>query len=174
MDAKLRNRKRTRLKEYDYSQAGYYHITICTKDNLPILSNVKVGLGLAPATVELTSKGIITEEQLLDLPNRYENVRIDKYVIMPTHIHFIIVLEKVDSGRRPAARASPSPTIMGVVGAFKSISTRMCNQYDNTVGRKIWQPSFYDEVIRNDAAYNEIWTYIDSNPAKWLDDTYCT
>lgn len=147
----LSKRKHPRLKEFDYSVNGYYHVTVCTQDNLPILSAVKVGRGLAPAEVELTSIGKIVEEQLLDLENRYSFVKIDKYVIMPTHIHVIIVFGN------EAAGAGPRPTLMDIVCTFKSLSTRICNQNDNIQGRKIWQTSFYDEIIRNKQAYMEIW-----------------
>lgn len=89
-------------------------------------------------------------------------MRIDRYVIMPTHIHVIIDL----SG---AAGASPRPTLMDVVGAWKSLTTRLCNQCDNIPGRKLFQTSFYERVIRNDAEYLEICRYLEENPAKWLE-----
>ena len=158
-------RKHPRLKEYDYSQNGYYHITICTQGNKPILSNI-VGRGLAPAEADLTAAGKIAEEQLLDIPNRYPSMTIDKYVIMPTHIHAIVIIENESAG------ASPRPTVMDAVRVFKSITTRLYNQNDNAQGRKIWQTSFYDEVIRNEQAYRQIWKYIDENPLKWHEDKY--
>ena len=166
----LPKRKHPRLRDYDYSQNGYYHITVCTQNNSPILSRIAVGRGLAPAdataNIELTAIGNIVEEQLLDLPNRFHNISIDKYVIMPTHIHVIIAI----SG--DAAGASPRPTLMDAVRVLKSMSTRLCNQHDNLKGRKIWQTSFYDEVIQNEEAYKYIWQYIDSNPTLWDKDKY--
>jgi len=161
----LPTRKHPRLKEYDYSQDGYYHIIICTLSKQPTLSKVVVGRGLAPAEIELSPVGVIVEEQLLKLSDRYPHVVIDKYIIMPTHIHAIITLNN-------AAGASPRPTVMDVVCAFKSISTRICNKHDNVQGRQIWQDSFYDEVIRTQEMYNNIWQYIDGNPAKWIEDDY--
>lgn len=164
MQKELPIRKHPRLKEYDYSQNGYYYITICTEDNLPILAKI-VGRGLAPAEakVELTAIGKIVEEQLLEIPKRYQNVKIDKYVIMPTHIHSIVIMGET-------AEASLRPTLMDVVRVFKSMSTRLCNIKENIQGRKIWQTSFYDEIIRNEKAYSNIWRYIDENPAKWAID----
>jgi len=167
---KLPIRKHPRLKKYDYSQNGYYHIIICTLNKQPILSKVVVGRGLAPAEIELSPIGVIVEEQLLKLSERYPYVNIDKYVIMPTHIHAIITL--VITNINDAAGASPRPTVMDIVCAFKSISTRLCNKYDNVQGRQIWQESFYDEVIQTSEAYNNIWQYIDNNPAKWVEDRY--
>ena len=159
-------RKHPRMQGYDYAQTGYYYVTICTHDKLPILSKIRVGRGLAPAAVELSEKGKIIQEQLLALQERYEFARIDKYTIMPTHIHVIIVLLE------DAAGASPRPTLTDIICAFKSLSTRLCNLLDNVQGRKLWQTSFYEEVIRTEKAYLQIWDYIDGNPSKWLDDIY--
>jgi len=165
MDDKAK-RKHPRMQGYDYSQAGYYYVTICTQGKLPILSKIQAGLELASAVVELSEKGRIVEKQLLALQERYEFARIDKYVIMPTHIHAIVVLSE------DAAGASPRPTLTDIICAFKSLSTRLCNLLDNVQGRKIWQASFFEEVIRSESAYLQIWEYIDANPSKWLDDIY--
>jgi len=162
------DRKHPRLKEYDYSQNGYYSVTICTHNKLATLSKV-VGRGLAPAIVELTAIGKIVEEELLDLPNRYPSVRIDKYVIMPTHIHVIIAIE---NGTGNKAGASPRPTLMDVVCAFKSLSTRKCNQADGISRRKIWQVSFHENVIRSREAYLSVWEYIEGNACEWLEEYY--
>jgi len=163
-------RKHPRLQGYDYSQPGYYYVTICTHNKLPILSRIRVGRGLAPAgataVVELTDKGKIIEGQLKALQERFDSARIDKYIVMPTHIHAIIVLKE------DAAGASPRPTLTDIVCAFKSLTTRLCNMLDNVQGRKIWQASFFEEVIRSESAYLQIWDYIDGNPSKWHDDVY--
>jgi len=164
MEKELPVRKHPRLKNYDYSNNGCYHVTICTNNNEHILSNV--GRGLAPAGVALTSIGKIAEEQLFDLQKRFPCVNVDKYVIMPTHIHAIIIINDDSAG------ASPRPTLMDIVCAFKSLSTRICNRQDNIQGRKLWQTSFYETIIRNEKAYHEIWQYIYENPAKWAEDRY--
>lgn len=96
------------------------------------------------------------------LKERYENVVIDKYVIMPTHIHAIIRLTET------AAGASPRPTIPEIVGAFKSLTTRECNRRYKTPGCKLFQSSFYETVLRNESMYQACWNYIEGNPAKWM------
>lgn len=155
-------RKHPRLKKYDYSLPGYYYVTIHAVPDAPRLS--KVGRGLAPAgaVISLSAVGEIAEQQLFALEKRYFNVLIDKYVIMPTHIHAIIRLTE----RMP--EASFCPTLMDVVGAYKSLTTRACNQICHTPGRKLFQESFYDTVLRNEKAYQECWRYIDANPMNWL------
>ena len=154
----LPKRKHPRLKEYDYSQNGYYYVTIHTADEKTVLSSV--GRGLDPAVL-LTTEGEIAEEQLLALEGRYPCVKIDKYVIMPTHLHAIIRLTDVAAGSRPR------PTLMDVVKTYKSLTTRLCNQRLETPGQKRFQTSFYESVLRNEQAYRECWRYIDENPLKW-------
>ncbi|MBR3995222.1 MAG: hypothetical protein IKL74_04430 [Clostridia bacterium] len=85
----LPKRKRTRLKGYDYSLPGSYFITICTKDKKHLLSEITVGQGLAPAENRLTIYGFIAKEQIEALEKRYNNITVDKYVIMPNHIHIL-------------------------------------------------------------------------------------
>lgn len=157
----LPKRKAIRLKEYDYSLAGCYFITLCVQGRRCILSEITVGEGLAPPGVRLTEAGALAEEQLRQIPKRFPTVLVDKYVIMPNHIHLILRLQGGTGG------ASPSPTITQVVGAFKSLTTRQC-----AGETKLFQRSFYDHVIRNEADYQEIWTYIDQNPAKWREDRF--
>lgn len=109
----------------------------------------------------------------MDLENRYSCVKIDKYIIMPTHIHVIFILEnEFVEANQPTAGASPRPTLIDLIRVFKSLSTRLCNQADNIEGRKIWQTSYFDEIIRNEQAYKQIWQYIDTNPIKWREDRY--
>ncbi|MBR2040984.1 MAG: transposase [Oscillospiraceae bacterium] len=162
--AELPKRKHPRLGYYDYSQSGYYHVTICTDKRKPILSTV--GRGLAPAAnkVELSDIGKFAEEQLLALEKEYPFVKIDRYVIMPNHIHIVFALVGKTAG------ASPRPTLSDIICAYKSRTTRLCNKIHQTPGRKIFQTSFYDEIIRSQAAYDEISEYVFENPMKWEED----
>lgn len=152
----LPNRKHPRLKDYDYSLPGYYYVTIHIEDDNYLSS---VGRGLAP-TVKLTQAGILAEQQLLALQTRYPYVRIDKYVIMPTHIHAILCfLENTDD--------APRASLTDMICAYKSLTTRLSNQYFATPGRKRFQTSFYESVLRNEVAYQECLRYIEENPLKW-------
>ncbi len=169
MDERPPVRKHPRLKGYDYSRTGCYFVTICTDENRPILSRV-VGRGLAPAEsprVELTEIGQILEAQICALNHRFPSVEIDHYVIMPTHLHMIVSI-------RETAGASPRPTLSQVVGACKSLTTRLANQVQNVHGRSIFQGSFHDHVIRSEADYLDHWNYISGNPGKWREDEYYT
>ncbi|MBR6524080.1 MAG: transposase [Clostridia bacterium] len=159
----LPKRKPTRLKGYDYSQNGAYFITICTNDRKCILGNIG-GQGLAPAEIILSQYGKIAKEQLLDLEKRYKTIRIDKYVIMPNHIHIIVILDNT-------AGASPCPTISDVICSFKSLTTRICNKTNNKL-KKIFQTSFHDHIIRGEKDYQKIWEYIDTNVIRWEKDCF--
>ena len=161
----LPKRKPTRLKKYDYSTPGAYFVTICVKDRKQLLSKIIVGQGLAPAENHLTDFGTIAKEQIENLENRYQGIKIDKYVIMPNHIHILISNYDVTAG------ASPCPTISDIICAFKSITTRKCK----TIGlnqQHLFQSSFHDHIIRNENDYKKIWEYIDTNVKRWENDCF--
>ena len=92
------------------------------------------------------------------MDKNYESVSVDKYVIMPNHIHLLI-------SNLTGGHGDPPLRIYDVVGRFKSFTT---HQY----GKTLWQRSFYDHVIRNRNDYNEIWEYIENNPVKWKQDEF--
>ena len=91
-------------------------------------------------------------------------VSIDKYVIMPNHLHMIVRLRGETGG------ASPAPTLYDVVRVLKSLTTRLSR--DRLGDLPLWQRSYHEHVIRGERDYLEIWQYIDTNPAKWAEDRY--
>lgn len=154
-------RKHPRLKEYDYSLPGFYFVTIHAEQGIPAMSTIHSDAQFGDALVRLTALGMVVKKQLFALEWRYPHVKVDKFVIMPNHIHAIFQLcETAESSRRP--------DLMDVVCAYKSLTTRECNELNQTPGRKMFQTSFYDAVLRSETAYQECWRYIDENPAKWL------
>lgn len=159
-------RKHPRLKCYDYTLPGYYHATIHTTENGPALSKVVPTANPVGAAVILTGLGRIAKQQLLELEQRYGHVKIDKYVIMPNHIHVIIRLTDYGYG------LEPRPSLMDVLCAYKSLTTRLCNQALGTPAKKLFQTSFYETVLRTERAYQECWLYIDGNPGKWLEGVF--
>ena len=159
----LPKRKHPRLESYDYSTAGAYYITICTHKRQCLLSHI-VGRGLAPAENQFTEYGKIAEEQLFLLEKRYPSLKIDQYAIMPNHIHAILFLEE-------AAGVNPRPTLLDIVCAYKSLTTRECKKIKSI--DKLFQTSFYEHVIRGREDYYEIAEYILNNPKQWeLDNLY--
>ena len=155
-------RKHSRLKEYDYSQNGYYFATICVKNRESLLGSINVGRDAhIPPTVELTQIGEVTDKYIQNINTVYEGVAVDKYIIMPNHIHMIIVINErnVDSGGMRASR----PTLHTIIRSLKTMITKQS-------GNGIWQDSYYDRIIRDERGYREIWEYIDENPLKWRED----
>lgn len=155
----LPKRKTNRLKNYDYSQNGGYFITFCTKDRAPILSRIVVGkAALRLPQVELTEYGRITETYIQNIPMVYPHILVENYVIMPNHVHLLLL---VGDGGQEAAR----PTISGVVRSVKALVRK-------ETGKSLFQSSFYDRLIRDEADFLLHWDYIASNPGKWVEDEY--
>ena len=156
----LPKRKPTRLKDYDYSSAGKYFITICTQDKKNLFCQNVGANCVRPQDILFTDIGNIVCAEIENCKNKYDNVDIDKYIVMPNHIHLIIAIYSDENGRTQFA-----PTISRMVKQFKGIISK-------EVGFSIWQKSFHDHIIRNEADYLKIWNYIDTNPQKWNEDCF--
>lgn len=156
---KLPQRKNIRLKNYDYSQAGYYFITICNKDKKNLFWNVGETCGLQFRKSSLSNIGEVINKEINKIDSIYRSVEINKYVIMPNHIHMIIILHN-ESGR-----SKTSPTISRIVQQFKGSISKQ-------VGFSFWQKSFYEHIIRDEQDYKNICEYIETNSLKWQEDKY--
>jgi putative transposase len=126
--------KSIRLKHYDYSQDGYYFVTICTNYHSAYLSDLKEN---------------ITES--IQKLNQIDGVTVDYFVVMPTHIHLIIVLTDCKL------------SLSEIIRRFKASSSK-------ETGIKLWQPNYYEHVIRNEKALFKIREYIQNNPLKDIID----
>jgi REP element-mobilizing transposase RayT len=163
-------RKNLRLRGYDYTQVGFYFVTICVQDRVCLFGEINDGV------MQLNSLGALVEQAWQDLPNHYPHVELDQFVIMPNHIHGIIVLT-VGAGFKPAQSSdtTPAPTkrhgLPEIVRAFKSFSARRINEIRQTPGISVWQRNYYEHIIRDDADYQRIAEYVMNNPAKWQEDS---
>ena len=153
----IESRKTNRLKEWDYSSPGIYFITICTQNRANYFGHIVGGGDFDAPQIILSPWGEIAQKHLLSQNN--SGVVLDKFVIMPNHIHLLI---KIEDGTSPA----PSPT-NAIIPSTISLFKRKVN---HEIGRNIFQRSFHDHIIRNEHDYKEIWEYIDSNPARWASD----
>ena len=151
----LPKRKQIRIENYDYSTPGAYFITVCTVNREKIFWSDRRGELCSPANVPLSDIGMIVDNEIKKLNSVYDAVRVDKYCIMPDHIHMILTINTDADGRPQVA-----PTISRVIKQFKGSVTKQA-------GRVIWQKSFYEHTIRNQQDYNEIWEYIQNNPVKY-------
>lgn len=159
-DMDLPKRKHPRLKNYDYSQNGCYFVTICVKDKKRLLGSVNVGRdAYIPPQTELSFIGKVTEKYILNIEKVYKNISVDNYVIMPNHIHLLLIFysSPCDDGGMRASR----PTLHTVVRSLKTMVTK-------EIGYSVWQDSYYERVIQEEKGYFEAWQYIDENSHKWL------
>ncbi|MBE6606981.1 MAG: transposase [Ruminococcaceae bacterium] len=163
MNKELPNRKVIRLKNFDYSRRGAYFITICTKDRRNILSTV---VGEGSPLPRLSCYGKIVDVWIQKISEKYREIFVDSYIIMPNHIHLLLSVSN-DGGR-----GDPSPTVNAAMGWLKYQVTKELNKMRGTAGEKIFQRSFFDHIVRNRDDYNEIYKYISENPIRWKCDKF--
>ena len=165
----MKDRKLPRLKNYNYSTNGIYFITVCTKDMKCCLSSIcvdepdnNVGDGApdVPQT-KLSNYGRVIENEILKMNKIYNNLYVEHFVIMPNHVHLLLVVSSTHTGGTSRA---PSPT-NSVVARYVSTLKRMTNK---KCGFNLWQRSYYDHIIRNEEDYLYHIQYIEENPKKWL------
>ncbi len=162
-----RRRRSIRLSGYNYSSAGAYFVTLCTHGRRCLLSEIVKG------EMKLNDAGLTVLEVWGQLPDHYPHVLLDWFVIMPNHVHGIIVLND-DYGKR--AGLNPAPTgnkvhgLPEIVRAFKTFSSRRINRLQGTRGEPVWQRNYYEHVIRSDKGLNAVRQYIEANPSQWEND----
>jgi REP element-mobilizing transposase RayT len=187
----IHHRRSIRLKNYDYSRAGMYFVTICVNHRLPLFGQIVAGEML------LNDVGIIVRNTWLDLVNHVSNLALHEFVVMPNHFHGII--EIVGAGSKPAhntrmfhngnlcpistsreyrAGLEPARTeknaknLSEIVRQFKTFSARRINESLNVKGTPVWQRNYHEHIIRNEADYLRIANYVEANPLRWQEDYY--
>ena len=150
-----KTRKSHRIKWYDYGSSGAYFITVCAKERKNFFwADVGAPIG-RPHDFKLSSYGLAVEQAINNIEKIYSTVIVDSYIIMPDHIHLLLIIQNDPSGRPMAA-----PTINQLVNQMKGYISKQ-------FGFSIWQKSFYDHVIRNNKDYEFHIKYIYENPIKW-------
>jgi putative transposase len=165
MPASKHRRKAIRLQGYDYSQPGEYFVTICTKDREHVFGRIEEG------RLHVNGFGEIVALCWKDLPNHYPCVLTDEFVVMPNHVHGIIVITEPN----PVGEGSePSPTkrypLSEIVRSFKTFSARRINVCRGTPGLSVWQRNYYEHIIRDERSLERIRQYIVTNPDRWSAD----
>ncbi|MGB4499161.1 MAG: transposase [Methylococcaceae bacterium] len=189
----IHHRRSIRLKNYDYSQAGLYFVTICVNNRLSLFGQVVNGEML------LNDAGKMIEKWWFEMACKFGRLALHEFVVMPNHFHGIIEIVGANPCGRPQSTQFSNidetktihyendvyagrpqgfaPTIGQIVGAFKSLTT---HEYINNVREnhwqpfenKLWQRNYHEHIIRNETAYLKISEYVQTNPQKWLDDCY--
>ncbi len=160
-------RKPTRLKGYDYSTTGAYFVTVCVKDKKQILGEIVGGGDFDAPQMMLSYYGRILDRYIVLMDKKYDYISVDKYVIMPNHIHLILNITD-DRSRRNGSSEIAEP-YNNEISKFVSLLKRYCNR---EYGNNIWQRSFHDHIIRDEKDYRKIWGYIDSNVQRWDKDCF--
>lgn len=171
------HRRSIRIRGYDYTQPGAYFVTICTHQRECHLGTVEDG------QVLLSEAGHIVERGLCSLPGQFPGVDIDTFIVMPNHVHVIILISRgeafspdlgaeLHSSREnasplPRPRGTTSGSLGAVVQNFKSVSTRRINATREKRTRFGWQRNYYEHVIRSESALDRIRQYIQANPFAW-------
>jgi REP element-mobilizing transposase RayT len=173
----VKRRRSIRLPAYDYRWPGAYFVTICTPERSCLFGGVTSG------AVVLNATGRIVESCWQAIPTHFPNVILDEFVVMPNHVHGIVILAEADRSAVGAQHAvplqreslrqfqkPPAESLSSVIGSFKSASTRQINLLRGTSGAPVWQRNYYEHVVRNEEDLQAIRQYIRDNPAQWAMD----
>ena len=161
-DPNIHHRRSIRLRGYDYSQPGWYFVTICTQNRIHLFG------AIIDNEMVLNDTGKMVEQIWNDLPNHYAHVILNEFVVMPNHIHCIIELAD-----NPAPNGLPAPTRHGlpeIIRGFKTFSSRRINELRNRPGNKNWQRNYWEHIIHDENEYHQIIEYIRNNPQTWALD----
>jgi len=157
-DPTIHRRRSIRLPAYDYAGPGAYFVTVVCRDRALLLED--------------PSFRVVAEEAWRWLADQYEFVDLDTFIVMPNHLHGIILInDTCRGGSRTAPANGPRRKTLGrLVGAFKTVSTKRINEMRGTPGLPVWQRNYYEHVIRNEEELDRIRQYIAGNPMRWDQD----
>lgn len=165
------HRRSIRLKGYDYTQPGAYYITLCTQARQCLFGDVVAG------KMRLNSLGAIAFNYWQAIPDHFAHIQLDVFVVMPNHLHGILVIRDTPIKVQPACNPTekfgkPVPgSIPTVIRSYKAAVTKQINLICNTKYTSlIWQRNFYEHINRDEQSLEMIRRYITENPWRWADD----
>jgi len=174
-DPQKHHRRSIRLKNYDYASSGAYFVTIVTHGRQCLFGAIVDG------QMRLNEFGEIVCDEWLKTEIIRPRVQLDVFVIMPNHIHGIIIVNDVDGCCRGTLQRAPtieqfgkptSDSIPTIIRLFKSATTKRINEYRNTPAVSVWQRNYYEHIIRNETEWQRIRQYIANNPIHWKHDEH--
>ncbi|MEM6316152.1 MAG: transposase [Bacteroidota bacterium] len=194
-DPKKHHRRSIRLKNYDYSRAGFYFVTVCIKDHVCLLGQIKHG------EMTLNSAGKMINQTWLDLPKRFPTIKLHEHIVMPNHFHGIIEIldtwknvkgkdviakdgqilpfenEQLHGKGQPQGIAPTKKKLGDIVGAFESLTTveyikGVKNEGWERFDGKLWQRNYWEHIIRHQQSFSRIANYIQNNVITWEKDKF--
>ncbi len=186
-DPQKHHRHSIRIKGYDYSQAGAYFVTIVAQQREMLFGEIVDGETPQGGAVVLNEFGQIVSEKWQWLETQYPYIELGAWVVMPNHFHGILVIHDIGRGGSRSApmdgihpairgdsRIAPTPIkrkpLGGLIGAFKTVSTKQINLLRKIEGQIVWQRNYYEHIIRDEREMDRIHRYIESNPSMWTED----
>ena len=157
----LPKRKKMRLFDYDYSNSGCYFVTICTHNQENIFRT----------NGYLNCFGLIVDEEISAIRQRYDDVKIDNYIIMPNHLHLLVTIgcdaltDDEDTLLNEILGKNVHSDLNVIIGLFKSGVSKRIHHIKPAL--KVWQRSYFDHIVNNSREYDEMWDYIEANPIRW-------
>ncbi len=167
-------RRSIRLPGYDYRQSGVYFVTVCAYKKMCLFGQIRDG------KLNLTELGATVAECWNQIDQVRDSTNLDAFVVMPNHIHGIIIIKNRDPAENAARTAQSaddtasrprSDSLGSIVGQFKRAVTLRSKSLDRAPDHPIWQRNYYEHIIRNEDSLNDIRKYIVENPARWRDDS---
>ena len=150
----IHHRRSIRLQGYDYTNTGIYFVTICCHQRQHLFGEIDNG------EMKINAIGQIVSTLWQKIPQHFPNVELDGFVLMPDHLHGIIIISE----------SKEKASLANIIQNFKSISSRKINRINKNYGISIWQRNYYDHIIRNERSLQHMRHYIKNNPLTWADD----
>jgi len=182
-DPAIHHRRSIRFRGYDYSQPGAYYLTLCTHEKEHLFGEIAGG------EMKRNECGEIVRQGWEDFPRRYPAVQVDSFVVMPNHIHGILLVGAIhelpqgdfqgatrESPQRQFQRAVHEPPLRRrmllpkLIGYLKMTTSKRINEIRGTPGSPVWQRNYYEHIIRNEDELGKIREYVATNPVQWLAD----
>ena len=153
------HRQPIRLRGYDYCRPGRYFVTIVTAAREEAFGTIVDG------EMHLSDEGVCVADVWTSLPRHYRHISLDAFVVMPNHVHGVMILRP-----GPVGDVKPAP-LSEVIRGFKTPSARRVNAIRDVSGAPVWQRNYYERIIRNDRELQHVRRYIADNPLRWAEDT---
>lgn len=178
MPIHLSQRKSPRLQGYNYADEGAYFVTIATMKRQHLFGKV------VDSEMRLSALGKVVQARWVAIPDHHAHVALDAFVVMPNHVHGIVIITKSTIGTKPTSSASNTnninsdnagvvPTLGTVIGSYKSSVTRVARQ-EGIIDSSPWQTRYHDHIIRDERGLNTIRAYVATNPSRWQADSLFT